>query len=250
MNYSLNTKNLKKHFGGIYVTDNLSLGFEKGKITALIGPNGSGKSTLINLLTGIFPFDSGLVNVGREELQEIKSSTVASFGITRTFQEVRVFEQITVFDNIMVTLTERHPISALFEKQSKHQEEKAEEVLKKVGLWEKRSELAMNLSYGQRKLLEVARVLAMHFAPTGEPEIIFFDEPCAGLFPHMIETIKGIMKSLRASGKSIVLVEHNMDIIRELADYVIVLDEGKLLSEGAPSAVLSDRKVLEAYLGE
>ncbi len=90
----------------------------------------------------------------------------------------------------------------------------------------------------------------MHFAPTGEPEIIFFDEPYAGLFPHMIEIIKGIMRDLRASGKTLVLVEHNMDIIRELADHIIVLDEGKLLSEGTPSNVLSDKNVLEAYLGE
>ncbi len=248
---ALSTKNLKKHFGGIYVTDDLSLGFPKGKIVALIGPNGSGKSTLINLLSGMFPFDSGEVHVGsKTALTKIDASEVADLGITRTFQEVRVFEQMSVLDNILVVITERGPFASLFEKHKAHHLEKAEEVLKKVGLLEKKDEQAMNLSYGQRKLLEVARVLAMHFAPTGEPEVIFFDEPYAGLFPHMIETIKGIMKELRAAGKTLILVEHNMDIIRELSDYVIVLDEGKLLAQGSPVQVLSDRKVIEAYLGE
>ncbi len=248
---ALKTENLKKHFGGIYVTNDLSLGFEKGKITALIGPNGSGKSTLINLLTGIFPFDSGKVVVDEKtELTKIDSREVADLGITRTFQEVRVFEQITVLDNVLVVLTKRTPFSSLFERHKEHHLSIAKEVLAKVGLYEKKNELASALSYGQRKLLEVARVLAMHFAPEAEPEVIFFDEPYAGLFPHMIEIIKGIMKEFRSNGKAVVLVEHNMDIIRELSDHIIVLDEGKLLAEGESHKVLSDKKVIEAYLGE
>lgn len=248
---SLIVKNLKKHFGGIYVTNDLSLQFPKGKITALIGPNGSGKSTLINILTGVVPFESGTIIVdGVRERSKLLPYEVANLGVTRTFQEVRVFEQITVLDNILVVLTPRSILGALFGRQQVYYGERAEEVLKKVGLWEKRNEFAQNLSYGQRKLLEVGRALAMHYAPISEPSIIFFDEPYAGLFPHMIETIKSIMKELRASGKTLVLVEHNMDIIRELSDHVIVLDEGKLLAEGAPDHVLSERKVIEAYLGE
>ncbi|HYC34413.1 MAG TPA: ABC transporter ATP-binding protein [Candidatus Paceibacterota bacterium] len=246
----LKTQNLKKHFGGIYVTNDLSLEFPKGKIIALIGPNGSGKSTLINLLSGMFPFDDGQVITSKTHLKTIESSEIAGLGITRTFQEVRVFEQMTVMDNILVVLTERGVFQALFEKNHKAHITKAEEILKKVDLYEKRNDLAINLSYGQRKLLEVARVLAMHFAPTGEPEIIFFDEPYAGLFPQMIETIKTIMLELQAGGKTIVLVEHNMDIIRELCDYCIVLDEGKLLAEGETKDVLKRSDVMEAYLGE
>lgn len=251
MDSALKTKNLKKHFGGIYVTDDLSLSFPKGEIVALIGPNGSGKSTLINILSGVLSFESGTITIdGEKEKGNLQPYEIAELGLTRTFQEVRVFEQITVLDNILVILTERSIWGALFGSHKKHHLLRAEEVLKKVGLWEKRNELALNLSYGQRKLLEVGRVLAMHFAPVPEPLVIFFDEPYAGLFPYMVEIIKGIMKELRAGGKTLVLVEHNMDIIRELSDYVIVLDEGKLLAEGKPDYVLYDRKVIEAYLGE
>ncbi|MSU56047.1 MAG: ABC transporter ATP-binding protein, partial [Candidatus Taylorbacteria bacterium] len=121
---------------------------------------------------------------------------------------------------------------------------KAEEVLTRVGLWEKRHQLAKNLSYGQRKLLEIARVLAMN------PDIIFFDEPFAGLFPEMLKVVVSVMKELRQQEKTQILVEHNMELIRELSDHLIVLDSGELLAEGKPAEVLAKREVIEAYLGE
>jgi ABC-type branched-subunit amino acid transport system ATPase component len=239
---SLKTRHIYKHFDGVKAVNRLSLSFEAGHITGVIGPNGSGKSTLINLLTGFIPFDAGeIVIAGREKLQRLRPFEIKEYGITRTFQDVRLFEQMQVLDNVLVVLTERGVFGALFEKLHLA---KAEEALARVGLLEKRHALARNLSYGQRKLLEIARVLAM------DPAIIFFDEPFAGLFPEMLKVVVSVMKELRAAGKTQILVEHNMELIRELSDHIFVLDSGELLAEGKPTEVLSKREVIEAYLGE
>ena len=247
----LSTKNLEKHFGGVHAVDNLSLSFEPGKVTGLIGPNGSGKSTLINAVTGIHKIDGGTIVVGEKTiLYKVVRYDIPTYEITRTFQNVRLFEQMTVLDNVLVVLTERNIGGALFEKHGSFHLEKVGEVLTRVGLWEKRDELASSLSYGQRKLLEIARVLAMMHSPTGEAEIFFFDEPFSGLFPEMVKIVTSVIKELRDKGKTIVLVEHNMDIIRDLSDYIFVLDAGKLLAEGRPHEVLAKREVIEAYLGE
>lgn len=247
----LETKHLTKHFDGVYAVNKLSISFESGKITGIIGPNGSGKSTLINTLTGLIPNDSGeIIVASAEHLQKVQAHEVPSFGMTRTFQDVRLFEQMPVIDNILVVLTERSIWKSLFEKHGAFHLEKAEEVLKKVGLWEKKNELARNLSYGQRKLLEIARILAMIHCGAGDINIIFFDEPFAGLFPEMIKIVTSAMKELRDQGKAVILVEHNMDLIRELSDHIYVLDSGELLAEGKPMEVLTRRDVIEAYLGE
>ena len=247
----LSTSNLSKHFDGVYAVNKLSISFEPGRITGIIGPNGSGKSTLINALTGLVPIDSGEVIVAHaERLTRISSHEVPFYGMTRTFQDVRLFEQMPVLDNILVVLTERSIWRALFERHTKLHLERAEEVLRKVGLWEKRNELARNLSYGQRKLLEIARMLAMIHSGAGDIGVIFFDEPYAGLFPEMLKIVETVMRELRDQGKAIVLVEHNMDLIRSLSDYLYVLDAGQLLAEGKPEEVLSRKDVIEAYLGE
>jgi branched-chain amino acid transport system ATP-binding protein len=243
--FKLEIKNLYKHFDGIKAVNHLSLSFDSGKITGLIGPNGSGKSTLINLLTGFIPYDSGFIIIGEKtKLSRMRPYETASFDITRTFQDVRLFEQMSVLDNVLVVLTERSVLGSIFETHKQYHLDKAKSVLEKVGLWEKRNELAINLSYGQRKLLEIARALAM------DVSVYFFDEPFAGLFPEMIKIVKSILCELRDSGKTVILVEHNMEIIRELSDYCIVMDDGKLLAEGVPEKVLSRRDVIEAYLGE
>lgn len=248
----LETKNLSKHFDGVAAVDDLSIAMEKGKITSVIGPNGSGKTTLVNVLSGMLPSTHGAVVVSGTSLKRLTASEMMFYGVTRTFQEVRLFNQMPVFDNILVALTERNVFGALFEKHNPFHLKRTEELLTKVGLWEKRHELAVNLSYGQRKLLEIARALAMaRSTGSGETaEIYLLDEPFAGLFPEMVKIIVGIVKELRAEGKTVILIEHNMDLIRELSDHVIVMDEGKLLAEGAPSVVLGERKVIEAYLGE
>jgi len=241
----LETKNLTKRFDGVHAVDSISIGIKKGQITGIIGPNGSGKTTLINLLSGMLLMDSGEIIVGgAEKFTRISSRQIYLYGITRTFQNVRLFEQMTVLDNILVVLTERNVFSSLFEKHRDYHLKKAEDVLLKIGLWEKRNQLAVNLSYGQRKLLEIARTLA------SKSEIYLFDEPFAGLFPEMRKIVVGIIKELKQSDKTIVLIEHDMGLIRELCDYIFVMDEGKLLAEGKPKHVLEKRAVIEAYLGE
>lgn len=241
----LETKNLTKHFGGVYAVNRLSIGIEKGKITGIVGPNGSGKTTLINTLSGILGIDGGAVVFGESErLTRIKPHEIPSLGITRTFQNIRLFEQMTVLDNILVVLTERRVFRAIFDKHTAYHLKITEEILEKVNLWEKRNDLAANLSYGQRKLLEIARALAM------KAEIYLFDEPFAGLFLEMKKVIISVVQKLKKESKTIVLIEHDMELIRELSDYVFVMDSGKLLAEGKPDEVLAKREVVEAYLGE
>ncbi len=246
----LKTHGLSKQFDGVKAVDRLSVEFAAGKITGVIGPNGSGKSTLINTLTGMFPFEAGAIVISGVELSRLRAYESAEYGVTRTFQDVRLFEQMPVLDNILVVLTERNTFASLFEKHKDFHVAQAEAALKKVGLWEKRGELAANLSYGQRKLLEIARVLAMVSASDNAASIIFLDEPFAGLFPEMIKTVVSVIKELRAAGKTIILVEHNMDLIRELCDHLIVMDAGQLLAQGLPEEVLKKPEVIEAYLGE
>lgn len=241
----LQTKNLSKRFDGVRAVGGLSVEIEKGKIAGIIGPNGSGKTTLINMLSGIVGIDSGMVILDDTlKLFKIKPYDISTYGITRTFQDVRLFNQMTVLDNILVVLTERNVFSSLFEKHNSYHLSKAKEFLEKVNLWEKRNELAANLSYGQRKLLEITRAVSM------QAEIYLFDEPFAGLFPEIIRTVSGVIKELKKEGKTVVLIEHNMDLIRELCDYAIVMDSGKLLAEGKPEEVLKKKEVVEAYLGE
>lgn len=244
MKYILETKQLVKSFDGVHAVDHLSINVEEGNITGLVGPNGSGKTTLINLLSGFSSHDLGAVFFSGTERRKILPWENQVYNITRTFQQIRLFDQMSVLDNILVILTERSPFRALFERHTKYHIKQAEDILKRVDLYEKRFHNAGDLSYGQRKLLEIGRVLAMNSI------IILFDEPFAGLFPEVIKKIEAIIKELKQEGKTIVLVEHNMAIIRSLCDYVIVMDAGKLLADGHPEKVLSERIVLEAYLGE
>ena len=243
--FVLETKNLFKHFNGIRAVDELSISIESGKVTSIIGPNGSGKTTLINVLSGMLEIDEGVVVIEEsEKLSKIKPHEIPALGLTRTFQNIRLFEQMSVLDNILVVLTDRHVFRAIFETHQIFHLKKAEEVLTRVGLWEKRNQLAINLSYGQRKLLEIARALAM------DAKVYLLDEPFAGLFPEMVKIISGVIKELKAQGKTIVLIEHDMGLIRELSDYVFVMDSGKLLAEGKPEEVLRKKEVIEAYLGD
>ncbi len=241
---ALEVRGIKKHFDGVAAVDGLSIGVEKGKITGVVGPNGSGKTTLINLLSGTLQIDGGVVVIDGVELHKIVPHEISVYGITRTFQNVRLFEQMTVLDNILVVLTERNVFAALFEKHGAFHLKRSQEMLERVELWEKRHQLAVNLSYGQRKLLEIARALAMG------SEVYLLDEPFAGLFPEMVKIVSGVLQGLRAEGKTVILIEHDMAIIRNLCDHVFVMDAGKLLAEGKPHEVLERKEVIEAYLGE
>jgi ABC-type branched-subunit amino acid transport system ATPase component len=230
----LSLKNFKKHFNGTKAVNGVSFEIEKGKITGLIGPNGSGKSTLINLVTGVVPKDKGVLIISDDvKIEKIRPFDMDTFGITRTFQNVQVFEQMTVKDNLLLTLTKRNVWESLFEKYSEIYEDRANDILKLIGLSEKKNELAQNLSYGQRKLLEIGRAIAM------DCDVILFDEPYAGLFPEMVKKVSEIIKHFRDQDKAIMLVEHNMDLIRELCDHLVVMDAGEVLAEGEPLKILS-----------
>ncbi len=242
---TLETNNLEKHFSGVRALKGVTLAFEPGRVTAVVGPNGSGKTTLVNVLTGMTPITSGAIAFGDGAIErtKIQPHEVTDFGMTRTFQNVRLFEQMDVLENVLVALQSRGVFKSFFEFNLGAREARAEDLLKRVGLWEKRYENAENLSYGQRKLLEIARLLAM------DVSIYFFDEPFAGLSPAMRDTVSEIITELKNTGNTVVLIEHNMDIIRTLCDHCIVLDAGELLAQGAPDEVLARPEVIEAYLG-
>jgi branched-chain amino acid transport system ATP-binding protein len=239
----LETQGLVKQFASVKAINHLSISIPEKGITSIIGPNGSGKSTLINCLSGTLPIDGGIVIIQGASLRAILPHHNPSHGVTRTFQEVRLFNQMTVLDNMLVVLTERGVLKSLFERSSSAHQDRAKELLESVGLWEKRKDQVENLSYGQRKLLEVSRALAMNV------NIYLFDEPFAGLFPAMLERVSQMLEGLKDQGKSIIFIEHNMDLIRRLSDYTFVLDSGELLAEGPVNEVLERPEVIEAYLG-
>ena len=240
---AVQTQDLLKQFASVRAINYLSIAIPKEGITSIVGPNGSGKSTLINLLSGTLPIDDGLVIIDGVSLRTVLPYDSPSHGVTRTFQEVRLFNQMTVLDNLLVILSKRSVMGSLFETSRSSNRERARQLLDSVGLWDKRRDLAENLSYGQRKLLEVSRALAM------DVKIYLFDEPFAGLFPAMREQVKEMLEELRRQRKTIIFVEHNMDLIRQLSDYIFVLDSGELLAEGEVQEVLARPEVIEAYLG-
>ena len=241
--FALETKAISKHFGAVKAVDQLSMSIFSEWITCIVGPNGSGKSTLINLLSGMLPIDEGIVVIDTVGIRVLKAHETPEHGITRTFQEVRLFDQISVWDNIMIGLTERRLFPSLLERTKPRHQERAEEILRSVGMWEKRDAMAGDLSYGQRKLLEIGRVMAL------DVNIYLFDEPFAGLFPRMLERVKAILKEMRQQKRTIIFVSHNMDIVRELSDHIFVLDSGSLLAVGEVDEVLGRSTVIDAYLG-
>ena len=240
----LETHNLTKRFDGVTAVDRLSVGVKRGSVTALVGPNGSGKTTLINLLSGMLAADGGTVTVNGATLRSPRPRDARRNGTARTFQSIRLFGQMTVLENITVVLTERPVFSALVAGGAARRRKEAEDILRLVGLREKRDAPAADLSYGQRKLLEIGRAVATR------ADLYLLDEPFAGLFPGMVKSVSRIIRDLKREGKTVILVEHNMDIIRELADRVIVMDGGTLLSHGPPARVLAEEKVIRAYMGK
>ena len=241
--FALETVELSKRFGAVRAVDELSISIPRGGMTSIVGPNGSGKSTLVNLLSGALPLDEGIVIIEGTRLRVVRARETPDRGLTRTFQEVRLFDQISAMDNILVVLTAKRVFPALFQRTGRAHKAKARDILESVGMWDKRDSLAMDLSYGQRKLLEIGRAMAMDVGA------YLFDEPFAGLFPQMLERVKDIMKRMREEGRTIIFISHNMDIVRELTDHLIVLDSGQLLTQGEVDEVLSSAEVIEAYLG-
>jgi neutral amino acid transport system ATP-binding protein len=240
----LAVQNLTKRFGGITAVDNCSFDVEEGTITALIGPNGAGKSTAFNLINGVLKPDEGAVLYDGQDITGKKPNWIMRRGISRTFQITRDLKEMTVLENVVV----QSPVQGfrgLFRSDMNPIEyERAMSLLDFVGIAKLANLRAKNLSYGQKKLMELAGVLM------SEPKIIMLDEPAGGVNPALLETIVDRIRTLHQQGITFLIVEHNMDMVMQLCDPVIVMAYGSVLAIGSPDTIQQDKAVLEAYLGE
>lgn len=241
----LSVKNLSKAFGGVHAVDDCSFSVESGQITALIGPNGAGKTTAFNLISGLTESDGGTVVLDGVDLTNLSAHRRAKAGLSRTFQLVRLFKNLMIREHLYLATSENDDrfLASGFASDAGHLETKMQETLQLVGLDKPPSTLALELSYGQQKILDLARALAKPH------KLLMLDEPVAGINPVLRDRFKTLLKQLKARGETILVIEHDMDFVRSVADQVIVMDQGRVLAEGEPEAVLSDKRVLEAYLG-
>lgn len=241
----LKIKNLTKRFGGLMVLDGCSLDIQKGNITAIIGPNGSGKTTLFDCISNLLPIDKGSILFKDNDTSKIEDFEVAKRGVSRTFQEVRLFKNLNIKDHLEIALNEHdeHLIKSIFGKRE-NMDERIKEILDLIGLNKDWKTYANNLSYGQRKLLDLAmRIAKKH-------DVLMLDEPVAGINPKLRGDIKRILIELRKKGETIIVIEHDMNFVMGIADKIYVLDYGKVIAQGKPEDIQNNKKVFEAYLGE
>jgi branched-chain amino acid transport system ATP-binding protein len=241
---------VRRTFGGLTAVDVEHVEIQRGVITALIGPNGAGKTTFFNLLTGFDRPDGGEWSFKDKSLKGVPAYRVARGGMVRTFQLTKVLSKLTVLENMRVGATGQKGetlLRAMFAPLWRDQEDavtaKADDLLARFLLDAKREDFAGSLSGGQRKLLEMARALM------ADPEMVMLDEPMAGVNPALKQSLLSHVKSLRDEGRTVLFVEHDMDMVRDISDWVIVMAQGKIIAEGPPEAVMGDQRVIDAYLG-
>lgn len=247
---------LTMSFGGLKAVDRVDLDVKEREIVGLIGPNGAGKTTFFNCITGIYPPDSGDINLipqGRkpERLNGMKPNRITSHGMARTFQNIRLFKNMTALENIMVgrhCRTRAGVLGAIFRGPRTRREEReiinsSYTLLHNMGLGDFVNEHAKNLPYGAQRRLEIARALAT------DPFLLLLDEPAAGMNPQETEKLMELIETIRKSGVSILLIEHDMRLIMKISDRILVLDHGLKIAEGSPKEIRSNQNVIDAYLG-
>lgn len=244
----LKIQNLSKHFGGVKAVDNCSFEIQENFITALIGPNGSGKSTVFNLISGILKEDSGNIIYDKTNITHFSPEDISNIGISRLFQKSQLFDNLTIRENLLLAIdnedTKFWKNLLGKNKTTKEKEEKVTEMLKLVEMQSFANKLGRELSFGQKRLIEITRtILNPH-------KLLMLDEPVAGVNPKLRKKISGILLNLKKQGTTILLIEHDMNFALNLADEVIVLDEGKIIAKGTQQQIKSNKKVLTAYLGE
>ncbi|WP_153127491.1 ABC transporter ATP-binding protein [Peribacillus tepidiphilus] len=248
----LEVKQLTKKFGGLTANQDISMQVERNSITAVIGPNGAGKTTFFNMITGVYQPTSGSIYLEGEKIDGLKPHDVSKKGISRTFQNIRLFSEMSVIENVLVgmhTHLKAGLMGILFNlpvirKEEKDAEVRAYELLEYVGLAHLLNEKARNLSYGAQRRLEIARALA------AKPKLLLLDEPAAGMNPKETSELTGLIQKMRNEfNLTVVLIEHDMKLVMEISEHIVVLDHGEKIAEGKPEEIRNNAKVIEAYLG-
>jgi branched-chain amino acid transport system ATP-binding protein len=247
----LEVRSLSRSFGGLKAVNEVSFAVEQGEIKSVIGPNGAGKTTLFNLISGMLPCDSGIVLQNGREITRLQPHRIAELGISRTFQTTKLFSRMTVLENVMVgrhSRTKAGFLSGVLNlpwtwKEEREIRERSMELLDALGLSEAAGELASNLPFGRQRLLEIARALAT------EPSLLLLDEPAAGLNIYETREMADLVLKIRGWGITVLLVEHDMSLVMDISDEIVVLNYGRKVAEGRPAEIQRDPEVIRIYLG-
>ncbi|AGW88601.1 ABC transporter ATP-binding protein [Cupriavidus necator] len=241
----LAVRDVTKRFGGVVANHEISLQVPHGSIVGLIGPNGSGKTTLFNSIVGYHPIDGGSIMFDGREISRLRVPEIARLGLVRTFQQTRVFGKMNCLQNLLVSVPHVHEgLGAMCTRQTPAVTERARQILRFAGLEDHLDQRGADLSFGQQKLLEIAMALM------NEPRLLLLDEPTAGVNPVMIDSLIALLRDINARlGIALLVIEHNMRVMMQLAGHVYCLAHGEMLAQGSPAQITANRAVIEAYLG-